>query len=199
MKLDRLIDRTDSLTGITGTINSPTIDLEGARNYSIQAIITVGAPTAKVLASATDVNTTTDTFTSTAHGFTTGLKVQVSTTVTLPAPLAAVTDYFVIVVDANNFKLAASLANALAGTQIDITTTGTGDQTVTPTALAGASVKLQKSNNGSNWIDDAAATAITASTSLIFEKVDPSYKYARLQYTLTAGVIAADNLVLSKG
>lgn len=199
MKLDRLIERTDELTGITGTINSPNIDLEGARNFSVQANITVGAPTAKVSASATDINTTTDTFTSSAHGFTTGLKVQVTTSTTLPAPLAALTDYFVIVVDANNFKLALSLANALAGTQIDITTTGTGNQTVTPVALAGATVKLQKSNDNSNWIDDAAATAITVSTSLIFEKVDPTYKYARLQYTLTAGVLAADNVILAKG
>lgn len=199
MKLDRLIDRTEALAEITGTINSPTIDLEGSRNYSIQTEIAVGTPTTKVLASATDINITTDIFTSAAHGFTTGLKVQVSTSLTLPAPLVAVTDYFIIVVDTNTFKLATSLAFALVGTQIDITTTGTGNQTVTPTALTAASVKLQKSNNSIVWIDDAAATSITASVNLIFEKVDPTYKYARLQYTLTAGVMAANNLILAKG
>src|SRR5678815_4785658 len=58
----------------------------------------------------------TETFTATAHGFQTGDgPVQVSTTGALPAGLLVATDYWVIRLTADTFKLATSSANALAG------------------------------------------------------------------------------------
>lgn len=45
---------------------------------------------------------------------------------TLPTGLSAATTYYAIVVDANTFKLATTQPNALAGTQIDITTNNGG-------------------------------------------------------------------------
>ena len=48
----------------------------------------------------------------------------------LPAGLAAVTDYFVIKLTDTTCRLASSYANAVAGTAIDITTAGTGTQTI---------------------------------------------------------------------
>lgn len=60
----------------------------------------------------------------------TGTRVRVSTTTTLPAPLVAGTDYYVIRLTDNTIELAASYANAIDGTQIDITTTGTGTHTI---------------------------------------------------------------------
>jgi hypothetical protein len=78
----------------------------------------------------------TDICTATAHGLVTGSGIQVANSGgALPAGLAATTTYFAIVIDANTFKLATSLANALAGTAIDITTNGTGTQTFLPIAL----------------------------------------------------------------
>lgn len=56
--------------------------------------------------------------------------VQVSTTTTLPAGLSAATNYFVIKVTDLTCKLATSYANAVAGTAIDITSTGTGTHTI---------------------------------------------------------------------
>ena len=56
--------------------------------------------------------------------------VQVSTTTTLPAGLAAATNYFVIKLTDSTFKLATSYANAVAGTAIDITSAGTGTHTI---------------------------------------------------------------------
>ena len=44
-----------------------------------------------------------------------------------PAPLVAVTDYWVIVVDANTIKMALSLADALNGVAITLSAQGTGD------------------------------------------------------------------------
>ena len=60
------------------------------------------------------------------HGFYLGQLIQMITSGTLPAGLAITTDFFVIVVDKDNFQVATSLANALAGTQVDITAAAGG-------------------------------------------------------------------------
>lgn len=81
----------------------------------------------------------TDICTAAAHGASTGWAIQVSNSGGgLPAGLAAATTFWMIVLDVNTFKLATSYANALAGTAIDITTNGTGTQTASTVATAGA-------------------------------------------------------------
>jgi fluoride ion exporter CrcB/FEX len=77
----------------------------------------------------------TDTLTAVAHGLQTGDgPVQVANTGGgLPAGLAAATNYWVIRLTADTFKLATSFANAIAGTPINITTDGTGTQTLSDT------------------------------------------------------------------
>jgi hypothetical protein len=54
-----------------------------------------------------------------AHGLSTGSCVELTTTGALPTTLSANTNYYVIYVDANSFRLATSAANAIAGTAID--------------------------------------------------------------------------------
>lgn len=78
---------------------------------------------------------TTEIFTAAAHTLQTGDgPFQVSNSGgALPAGLVALTDYWVIRIDANTFYLATSLANALAGTFLSITTNGTGTQTLSDT------------------------------------------------------------------
>lgn len=79
------------------------------------------------------VNPTNDELTITAHGLNNGdgpaaiyTPIGANPAGAIPGGLAAVTDYWVIVVDANTVKLATSSANALAGTAIDITSAGSG-------------------------------------------------------------------------
>lgn len=60
----------------------------------------------------------------------TGDKYRFTTTGTLPSPLALLTDYYIIRVDATTIKIASSYANAIGGTAIDLTTQGTGDHTL---------------------------------------------------------------------
>jgi hypothetical protein len=80
----------------------------------------------------------TDLCTKVAHGLETGDgPINVSNSGgALPAPLAAATGYWIIKISADTFKLATSLASAYAGTAINLTTDGTGTQT-----LAAASTK----------------------------------------------------------
>lgn len=60
----------------------------------------------------------------------TSQQVTLTTAGTLPAPLVAGTTYYVISRDSNELLLATSESNAKAGTQIDITDTGTGVHTL---------------------------------------------------------------------
>jgi hypothetical protein len=58
-------------------------------------------------------------------------KVRFTTTTTLPSPLQLNTDYWLIRQSATTAKVASTYANAIAGTAIDITDTGTGTHTMT--------------------------------------------------------------------
>jgi hypothetical protein len=79
-----------------------------------------------------DVNTGTEVITIVGHGFSTGDRIQMSTTGVLPVPFAIQTDYWVIRTGANTLQIASSLANAFAGTAINITSAaGGGTHTIT--------------------------------------------------------------------
>lgn len=69
--------------------------------------------------------------------FQTGDRVQLTTSGSLPAGLSLATNYFVIIYQRKTtlrIKLATSLANALAGTAVNFTTTGSGTMTITKNA-----------------------------------------------------------------
>lgn len=180
----------------TGALTAVQINQKNGRvkGYSVQQVITVSTPSAGAFTAAV-----TNICTKATHGMKTGLKVQVSSTVTLPAGLAAATDYFVIYLTANTFSLASSLVNANAGTAIDITDTGSGTHTITPTAIAGCNVKFQGSIDGTNYTDLASATNITATVNLLTEKVDPMFDYVRAYFTMTAGQISIAQTTTVKG
>lgn len=77
----------------------------------------------------------TETFTAVAHGLETGDgPFWVSSSTTLPAGLTALTDYFIIYVDDDNFQLALTAAAAYAGTEVTISDNGTGTHTIADTA-----------------------------------------------------------------
>lgn len=173
-----------TLGNVITTATSDSVGLnDNTLGYGVLLNVTVNTPSAGTFTAAAS-----DVCTKVAHDLTTGLKVTVSNAGgDLPAGLAAVTDYFVIVIDSDTFKLASSLVNALAGTAVDITDAGTGTHTITPTAIAGGTYKVQASVDDSNWVDVAAATAITASTTVLVEKLEPMFNFVRVVYAITAG------------
>ncbi len=174
-----------TLGGVAAPSNvSDVVNMQNYKGFSMVLNTDVNTPDAAVFTAAV-----TDLCTSVAHGFSTGMKGQGTTTTTLPAGLSTSTDYFVIKKDADTFWLASSLANALAGTKIDITDTGTGVHTFNPTSIAGGGYTLQGSNDQVDWITDVANVAITIDavagitpTSRIAE-----FKYYRVYYAITAG------------
>lgn len=93
-----------------------------------------------------------DTCTATAHGLLTGDgPVQLTTNGDLPLGLATSTNYWIIKVDANNFKLAASLADAYEGTAVDIT----GDTTDTDNVVAVAATLRNAGIPAYQWLTAA--------------------------------------------
>lgn len=77
-----------------------------------------------------DVNTTNDTITKTAHGRLNGEgPFYLSSSNTLPGGSAALTKYWFNVVDANTYRLSTSRANALANVYVNLTTQGVGTHT----------------------------------------------------------------------
>lgn len=71
-----------------------------------------------------------NTLTITAHGLVVGERIRLAGA-DLPAPLAAATDYYVIVATADTVKLALSREDAAAGDAIDLSDAGSGAMTMT--------------------------------------------------------------------
>lgn len=143
-----------------------------------------------------------------AHGLSTGLKGQLTSTGTLPAGLSTGVDYFVIVIDTNTIQFAASLADAIAvpGVPVAITDEGTDAavNTFTSTAIAGGAAKMQISNDAtdvtpSNWSDYGSSQNVTADANLYFSGTNPGGNWMRMVYTLTAGRMQIDTAIVVKG
>jgi len=79
-----------------------------------------------------DVDTGNDTINEPSHGYDTGTVGQVSTTNTLPNPLAVDTDYYVISINSDYYQLAMNAAAASGGTEINLINQGNGTHTFPP-------------------------------------------------------------------
>lgn len=112
------------------------VDIVGFYRKTTVATVTEEATTNTLSQSDTfTADNTTDicTWTSTVNipsNVLTGTRVRLTTSGTLPAGLATATDYYTIRLSNTTLKLATSYANAIAGTAIDITSTGSGTHTV---------------------------------------------------------------------
>lgn len=79
----------------------------------------------------------TDVITATAHGLTTGQRVTVFSTTTLPAGLSSTANYYARALTADTLSLHYTAAGASAATnRVDITTNGTGTHSLTYTVYA---------------------------------------------------------------
>lgn len=123
-------------TGWTSAGNNtcvPEFDLEIWANATVNltlARLYGGISQPLVVADFTFTAATTDIVTATAHGLETGDGPLFGTSSgTLPAGLTLATGYYAIKIDANTFYVATSRQNALAGTRVDITGTGSGTHT----------------------------------------------------------------------
>lgn len=147
------------LTGITYTQRTSVFNQQIWGSNAPGSLLVMGTiddeePSSAVSASGSQVTSSSGLLftTTTAHGFSTGLTVQFTTSTTLPTGISLATNYFAVVISPTAYKVATSLANALAATVVAYTNTGTGNQTATPTPLDIDTIVLQGSYDGQNWI-----------------------------------------------
>ncbi len=201
----------DSTTTVALASNSSVAQLDRITHVDITAVV-AGANASNIAftaTAATDICTT-----ATAHGLTTGAKVTLTTTGTLPAGLATATTYYIIVISATTFKLSTSQANALAGTAIDITDAGTGTHTVNVTTTLAGTIKLQKSNDppetpaaSVTWVDVVNAEVLTGTASQTISAAATfnwnlwqfSARALRVVTTITSGTVTVSTRLHGKG
>jgi hypothetical protein len=168
------------------------VDIRDIEQGSIQIDTVDKTPAAKTFAPA-DIEVATCIVTEANHGFVTGLKVGMTSATTLPAGIAATA--YVIKVDDDSYKLAASLADALAGTPFTITDQGTGNHTTTPAALASTTVTvaIQASNDGVTYkayASNIVTATITGTSTELKDMTDKlHYAYLRVVITCAAGLL----------
>lgn len=144
-----------------------------------------------------NVSVSGDLITAADHGMTTGGKITALTTDgSLPTGISGATAYYPIVVSTSTFKLATSQANALAGTNVNITAIGSGTQTVDVAATIAGTMKLQKnveSSDGTDlWIDvPSSSTTIDDADDLSWSLSNVAYSEVRGVLTITSGEISA--------
>ena len=141
-------------TGLKVLLNNTQYTINTVNNvtFSITTTVPVGTLAVKTFASATNVDTRTDVLTVSSHGHKTGSKVKYTAG---SGPIGGLTSgltYFVIASSSNTLKLATSLANALAGTAIDLTSTGAGTQTLTPVLVTRFSSNRYRNNKADDGI-----------------------------------------------
>jgi len=126
--LDAVLDSTDSRH--YRLVNAD-IDPGNPNRLRFRSVITGNVLATKTFSfSFSDINITTDEITLTNHGLVDGIMVEVTTTGTMPNGVTPSTDYFISVIDADTFKLSATLNSP---TFVDILTQGTGTHSLIPT------------------------------------------------------------------
>lgn len=139
------------------------------------------------------VNASNEQATCSTHGYSNGDPIIVTSTTTLPAPLAESTEYYVIYVDADTFQFAATYGDAVDGTAINLTDTGTGTHSVYAKG-GGANLNV--------WADYSDATAqnfattdVNTGTDVITITGHGLENFQRVQFTSTgtlpAGITAS--------
>lgn len=148
-----------------------------------------------------DLDLDTDTIYLAAHAFKLGQVVRATTSGTLPTGIAVTTDYYVIVVDADHIQLATSLANAIAGTEIDFTALGDGTQTLTPEALSGGDIQVQECMDSivanCTWLDVASKNqTVTVDVNSTISISAAPYHWVRLEYGITKGLYVVTSAII---
>lgn len=88
-------------------------------------------------------------FTAVAHGMLTGDgPVRVTATGTAPTPFVVATDYWIVKLDADHFRLASTFVNAMASTAITLTGAGTGTIQVVGNLTLRAGQEIQRTARG---------------------------------------------------
>jgi len=166
---------------------------------SIQLVCVDATPAEKTFTD-TDVDVDDNTVTIADHGYLTGVKVVTTTSGAAPGGLTTGT-YYIVKIDKDTIKFATSVANAFAGTVVNITSGGgVGDtQTITPAVLGTCAIDLYASNDGTNYVTLSVGSGnFTAGVVKLLPILDKFYKYLQLVLTIPAGALTVTATLYGK-
>lgn len=140
-------------------------------------------------------------FTLASHGLATGNCVSLTTTGALPTGLVANTNYYVIYVDANTFRLATSYANALVPTPINTTGSQSGTHSLlyNPYGISGASNFLLPDSRAAFLRGDGTSTLFTANKTIGLGHYNNDVLQGHRHYSVQTTNGSAPNSVSSVG
>ena len=132
------------------TYSTKAYDINNAELFAIvgQAIPVTTLP---VIFSSVDVNVAFSIITLVGNTFVTGQAVKFSTNGTLPAELNNVDTFYIIKLYGDNVCIASTQENAASGQLIVLSTTGSGNMTVTPTAHTDVVLSIKATIDDDMW------------------------------------------------
>jgi hypothetical protein len=141
-------------TGLKVLLNNTPYTVNSVSNttFSITTNVPVGTLGVKTFASATNVDTRSDVITIPNHGHKTGSRVRYTAESAAIGGLISGANYFVIASNSNSVRLAMSLADAMAGRAIDLTSSGTGRHRLTPVLVTRFSSNRYRNNKADDGI-----------------------------------------------
>lgn len=140
-------------TGLKVLLNNTQYTVNTVNNvtFSITTTVPVGTLAVKTFSTG-DVDIERDVLSLSSHGHKTGSKVKYTAGSAAVGGLTTGSTYFIIAANSNSLKLATSLANAMAGTAIDLTSRGAGTQTLTPVLVTRFSSNRYRNNKADDGI-----------------------------------------------
>jgi hypothetical protein len=141
-------------TGLKVLLNNTPYTVNSVSNttFSITTNVPVGTLGVKTFESATNVDTRSDVITIPNHGHKTGSRVRYTAESAAIGGLISGANYFVIASNSNSVRLAMSLADAMAGRAIDLTSSGTGRHRLTPVLVTRFSSNRYRNNKADDGI-----------------------------------------------
>lgn len=166
-------------------------------SYRGKSLFAQGATPDPRTAAAANWNVATDEVTITDHRFFTGMKARVTTTGTLPGGVSSTTDYYVRITGCSTASLFNTYNNAVNTAsntgKIDLTSTGSGDHTITATSvLQAASVTQNNPSTLSTVNHNARLVIISYSTPDFIAAANAWAAYRRAQGISVEVVDVAD-------
>lgn len=192
----RLLLKEIYVGNIAGSYQSESIPLDNSIGFAMVFKKNNIALTNKTFSSS-DVSL--DAISISSHSYQSGLKVRFSTTGILPNGLSLATDYFLIKISENVLMVADSQANALIGSYISITNSGSGVHTIEVQAASNVVTYLEASLDNEIWVKIPDSEQEIQTTAKMLEHESAYYHFLRVNIIIESGQFELSSKIMIKG
>jgi hypothetical protein len=171
--------------GLTVTFNATDHTISTVIDFtSFTTTVAVGTVANVSVNSASDIDTGTDTITANSHGFNNNALVRIITGGTIPGGLTNGDSYYIVNKTANTFQLSLTPG----GAAINITSTGTGSQSIQP-------MLVTKFGNNSYWMNKRGSVSLLNGSTEYSKATDQVATLADTQILTNKTIDLTDNTI----